>query len=118
MQDSIGGNAKTLMFVNISPMGTNLDETIVSLAYATRVKQVTNGATRTADSKEVARLRNVILEIIRRPETLSVGQSSLIWRFLFSSSRVSNEESTVRWTMSSSEAKVFQEKTNKGRDGV
>jgi kinesin family protein C2/C3 len=59
MQDSLGGNAKTLMFVNISPSNFNLDETLMSLTYATRVKQVTNGATRNAESKEVARLKNV-----------------------------------------------------------
>lgn len=59
MQDSLGGNAKTLMFVNVSPSNYNVDETIMSLTYATRVKQVTNGATRNAESKEVARLKNV-----------------------------------------------------------
>jgi hypothetical protein len=67
MQDSIGGNAKTLMFVNISPSSFNLDETIVSLTYATRVKQVTNGATRNAESKEVARLRSVSSPSSSRP---------------------------------------------------
>jgi len=59
MQDSIGGNAKTLMFVNVSPSNYNLEETLVSLSYASRVKQVTNTATRNSDSKEVARLKNV-----------------------------------------------------------
>ncbi len=33
MQDSLGGNAKTLMFVNISPANYNTDETIISLTY-------------------------------------------------------------------------------------
>nr|KAG5697355.1 hypothetical protein BaRGS_004081 [Batillaria attramentaria] len=31
MQDSLGGNAKTLMFVNISPADYNADETVISL---------------------------------------------------------------------------------------
>lgn len=31
MQDSLGGNAKTLMFVNISPADYNSDETVTSL---------------------------------------------------------------------------------------
>ncbi|XP_035709051.1 kinesin-like protein KIN-14I isoform X2 [Folsomia candida] len=65
MQDSLGGNAKTLMFVNVSPSNYNVDETIMSLTYATRVKQVTNGATRNAESKEVARLKNVINKLRR-----------------------------------------------------
>ncbi|KAF3642859.1 hypothetical protein FXO38_20886 [Capsicum annuum] len=33
MSDSLGGNAKTLMFVNISPAESNLDETHNSLTY-------------------------------------------------------------------------------------
>lgn len=61
MQDSIGGNAKTLMFVNISPSSYNLEETIISLSYGQRLKQVTNGATRNAESREVARLKTVSL---------------------------------------------------------
>ncbi|XWS42262.1 hypothetical protein CRYUN_Cryun17cG0152800 [Craigia yunnanensis] len=34
MSDSLGGNAKTLMFVNVSPAESNLDETYNSLTYA------------------------------------------------------------------------------------
>lgn len=44
MQDSLGGTAKTLMFVNCSPASTNLDETTMSLKYATRAKRITNQA--------------------------------------------------------------------------
>ena len=32
MSDSLGGSAKTLMFVNVSPTDSNLDETQTSLA--------------------------------------------------------------------------------------
>mmetsp|Transcript_121060 Transcript_121060/g.302109 ORF Transcript_121060/g.302109 Transcript_121060/m.302109 type:complete len:105 (-) Transcript_121060:43-357(-) len=42
MQDSLGGTAKTLMFVNCSPANSNLDETLMSLKYATRAKKITN----------------------------------------------------------------------------
>lgn len=42
MQDSLGGSAKTLMFVNCSPASSNLDETLMSLKYATRAKKITN----------------------------------------------------------------------------
>jgi len=33
MQDSLGGNAKTLMFLNIAPSDCNLDETLTSLMW-------------------------------------------------------------------------------------
>jgi len=44
MQDSLGGTSKTLMFVNCSPASSNLDETVMSLKYATRAKKITNTA--------------------------------------------------------------------------
>ncbi|XP_015242871.1 PREDICTED: kinesin-like calmodulin-binding protein isoform X3 [Cyprinodon variegatus] len=63
MQDSLGGNAKTLMIVNISPSEHNLEETITSLIYATRVKAITNNAQRNVDSKEIAQLKEVIMKL-------------------------------------------------------
>lgn len=42
MQDSLGGTAKTLLFVNCSPALSSLDETTMSLKYAARVKKITN----------------------------------------------------------------------------
>ncbi|XP_050966856.1 uncharacterized protein si:dkey-96l17.6 isoform X2 [Labeo rohita] len=63
MQDSLGGNAKTLMFLNISPSDCNLDETLTSLIYATRVKAITNNAQRNIDSMEIAQLKEVILKL-------------------------------------------------------
>merc|ERR1719408_166527 len=42
MQDSLGGSAKTLMFVNISPAASNAEETINSLRYATRARCIEN----------------------------------------------------------------------------
>ena len=44
MSDSLGGNAKTLMFVNVSPSDSNLDESQNSLTYATRVRTIKNDA--------------------------------------------------------------------------
>ncbi|XP_002122612.2 uncharacterized protein LOC100187504 [Ciona intestinalis] len=63
MQDSLGGNAKTLMFVNISPANYNSEESVTSLTYAARVKLITNDASKNAETKEVARLRQVIAKL-------------------------------------------------------
>jgi len=42
MQDSLGGNAKTLMFVNVGPAASNISESVDSLAYGDLVKNITN----------------------------------------------------------------------------
>jgi hypothetical protein len=56
MSDSLGGNAKTLMFVNASPADYNSQETESSLLYAGRVKAVKNSATKDNKS-EVDKLK-------------------------------------------------------------
>ena len=63
MQDSLGGNAKTLMFVNFSPADYNADETSTSLMYAARVKNIVNSASKQAESAEVARLKHIIAKL-------------------------------------------------------
>jgi len=60
LQDGLGGSAKTLMFVNVSPAEDNAEETISSLQYAERVKKITNSASKSEESKEVRRLKNII----------------------------------------------------------
>ncbi|EDO37229.1 predicted protein, partial [Nematostella vectensis] len=63
MQDSLGGNAKTLMFVNVSPADYNTDETVTSLTYASRVKLITNDAQKNQDNKEISRLKGIIAKL-------------------------------------------------------
>lgn len=60
MSDSLGGNAKTLMFVNTSPAESNLDETYNSLMYASRVRAIVNDPSKNVSSKEVARLKKLV----------------------------------------------------------
>ncbi|XP_031096108.1 kinesin-like protein KIN-14E [Ipomoea triloba] len=60
MSDSLGGNAKTLMFVNVSPVESNLDETYNSLTYASRVRSIVNDPSKNVSSKEVARLKKLV----------------------------------------------------------
>merc|ERR1712070_1332172 len=63
MQDSLGGNAKTLMFVNFSPADYNAEETAGPLTYASRVKNIKNKAEKGIDSKEVKMLKAQIREL-------------------------------------------------------
>jgi methyl coenzyme M reductase subunit C len=48
MSDSIGGNAKTLMFVNCSPASYNISESNSSLTFALRCKDIKNNTAPTA----------------------------------------------------------------------
>lgn len=68
LQDSLGGNAKTLVFVNASPSAYNAEETLVSLMYASRIKQITNNVSKNADNKEIIRLKTIINKIKKGEE--------------------------------------------------
>ena len=57
LSDSIGGNCKTLMFVNVSPTDGNIEETQNSLTYATRVRTIKNDNGKNVTTKEVQALR-------------------------------------------------------------
>eukprot|EP00736_Rhodelphis_marinus_P011883 Rmarinus@m.599 len=50
LQDSLGGGSKTLMFVQISPEKSNETETMSSLGFARKVKQVELGPAKTLPS--------------------------------------------------------------------
>ncbi|ONM12481.1 Kinesin-like calmodulin binding protein [Zea mays] len=60
MSDSLGGNAKTLMFVNVSPAESNLEETYNSLMYASRVRCIVNDTSKHVAPKEIMRLKKLI----------------------------------------------------------
>eukprot|EP00753_Platysulcus_tardus_P020392 PLAT8018.2.p1 GENE.PLAT8018.2~~PLAT8018.2.p1 ORF type:complete len:1234 (-),score=747.63 PLAT8018.2:64-3765(-) len=44
LKDSLGGNAKTIMIAALSPASVNYDETLSTLRYADRAKQIKNKA--------------------------------------------------------------------------
>ena len=52
LQDSLGGNSKTLMFANVGPADYNYDETISTLRYANRAKSIKNKARINEDPKD------------------------------------------------------------------
>ena len=52
LQDSLGGNSKTLMFANVGPADYNYDETISTLRYANRAKSIKNKAKINEDPKD------------------------------------------------------------------
>ncbi|KAG7371259.1 kinesin motor domain containing protein [Nitzschia inconspicua] len=46
LQDSLGGNSRTIMVACVSPADFNIDETINTLRYATSARNIKNSATR------------------------------------------------------------------------
>merc|ERR1712182_167289 len=75
MSDSLGGNAKTLMFVNCSPAASNAEETNSSLSYAARAKLITNKVEKHQDNKEVARLKQVIATMSQQLDRQGGGKA-------------------------------------------
>ncbi|GMH24135.1 hypothetical protein Nepgr_025978 [Nepenthes gracilis] len=61
LQDSLGGNSKTLMFVQISPSEQDLGETISSLNFASRVRGIDLGpAKRQTDTSELQKTKMLL----------------------------------------------------------
>lgn len=62
MKDSLGGTAKTLMFVNCSPSVYNESEMKNSLDYASRVKKIKNTVAKNTETRETMKLKKCIAD--------------------------------------------------------
>lgn len=74
LQDSLGGNTKTVMIAAISPADYNLDETLSTLRYASRAKSIKNKPRVNEDPKD-ALLKQYEDEIKRLKAMLDAGGS-------------------------------------------
>jgi len=72
LQDSLGGNTKTIMIANIGPADYNMDETLSTLRYASRAKHIQNKPKINEDPKD-AMLREFQEEITRLKEQLEMA---------------------------------------------
>ncbi|KAJ3111981.1 Kinesin-like protein kif3b [Phlyctochytrium bullatum] len=75
LQDSLGGNAKTLMIATLSPASYNFEETLSTLRYANRAKKIKNKPKINEDPKD-AMLRQYQEEIKKLKEALELKQKS------------------------------------------
>merc|ERR1719335_1505392 len=64
LQDSLGGNTKTVMVANVGPADYNYDETLSTLRYAYRAKSIKNKPRINEDPKD-AMIREFQEEIMR-----------------------------------------------------
>ncbi|XP_040207207.1 kinesin-like protein KIF16B isoform X1 [Rana temporaria] len=72
LKDSLGGNAKTIMIATISPADINYGETLSTLRYANRAKNIINKPTINEDSN-VKLIRELRAEIARLKALLAQG---------------------------------------------
>ncbi|CRK95795.1 CLUMA_CG009252, isoform A [Clunio marinus] len=92
LQDSLGGNSKTIMIANIGPSEYNYNETLTTLRYAHRAKTIQNKPVKNEDpqdtqlreyQEEIARLKKLITErqskekpIPKRKKTARIRKTS------------------------------------------
>ena len=69
LQDSLGGNTKTVMIANIGPADWNFDETLSTLRYANRAKSIKNKPKINEDPKDTM-LREYQEEIMKLRQQL------------------------------------------------
>jgi hypothetical protein len=70
LMDSLGGNTKTLMIAALSPADYNYDESLGTLKYANRAKQIKNAPKVNEDPKD-GKLRELGEEIMRLKKMLA-----------------------------------------------
>nr|XP_014094676.1 kinesin-like protein Klp68D [Bactrocera oleae] len=80
LQDSLGGNSKTIMIANIGPSAYNYNETLTTLRYASRAKTIQNKPVKNEDpqdaklkeyQEEIERLKRLIAPKQQRTEKVS-----------------------------------------------
>ncbi|KAK4337143.1 hypothetical protein RND71_043361 [Anisodus tanguticus] len=89
LQDSLGGNSKTVMIANIGPANYNYEETLTTLRYASRAKNIKNKPHVNEDPKD-ALLRQFQLEIERLKMLLSQRKKSAVSKNRSSSASIND----------------------------
>ncbi|GLT53938.1 hypothetical protein SLA2020_271720 [Shorea laevis] len=80
LQDSLGGDSKALMFVQISPNENDLSETLCSLNFASRVRGIELGpAKRQLDTSELVKYKQMVE---RTKQTQKIKERDLKTKYL------------------------------------
>lgn len=77
LKDSLGGNCKTLMFANMGPASNNVHETISTLRFADRAKQIKNKPKLQMDPKDqkIMELSDLVQELRQRLKQWESGDA-------------------------------------------
>lgn len=113
LQDSLGGNSKTVMVAAIGPADYNYDETISTLRYANRAKNIRNRARINEDPKD-ALLRQFELEI----QELRKKLEEEIWSPMSDASKQDDDGEIDEEEDGSGEDEIGEEEVGGGGDGA
>lgn len=77
LKDSLGGNCKTVMIVNVSPSSSQFEETINTLKYANRAKNIKTKAitNKKLVALHISEYKNIINDLHREIEELKIRLS-------------------------------------------
>ncbi len=115
LQDSLGGNTKTVMIANVGPADYNYDETLNTLWYASRAKKIKNKPRINEDPKD-ALLRQYQEEIeLMKKKLLAMGKGDLVMKISGSTGgkNIVNEEKQIQKALEDmeNERKQFREQS-------
>ena len=116
LQDSLGGNTKTVMIANVGPADYNYDETLNTLWYASRAKKIKNKPRINEDPKD-ALLRQYQEEIeLMKKKLMAMGKGDLVMQISGSAGgkNIVNEEKQIQKALEDmeNERKQFKEQSD------
>jgi hypothetical protein len=80
LQDSLGGNAKTLLIACVSPAEYNVNETINTLKYANRARNIKNSAVINQEEmgwNDVGHLQSLVIKLRQENNALKISNATL-----------------------------------------
>lgn len=108
LQDSLGGNSKTIMIANIGPSAFNYNETLTTLRYASRAKTIQNQPVKNEDPQD-AKLKEYQEEIERLKAALSAPKQ--VQKTVKKRTKKPKREKIVRDDLSSSQVEALNEQS-------
>ncbi|RGB37434.1 P-loop containing nucleoside triphosphate hydrolase protein [Rhizophagus diaphanus] len=80
LQDSLGGNAKTLLIACVSPAEYNVNETVNTLKYANRARNIKNSAVVNQEEmgwNDVGHLQSLVIKLRQENNALKIANTTL-----------------------------------------
>lgn len=106
LKDSLGGNSKTLIIANIGPSSSNYEESLNTLRFASRARQITNKPHVNEDPED-ALLRKYQEEISRLKALLAEREAEKNLRKRIKSKAIETKGDTLTYVLSTDDVNDF-----------